>query len=90
MTRSEKGVSLFERGGRVTHLSPTARRVYDVSGAGDTTAAVYTLALLAEASPPEAAYVGNLAGGVAVAKVGVATVSAEELLEAGEDAEQSE
>ena len=87
MTRSEKGISLFERSGQVTHIPATARKVYDVSGAGDTTAAVYMLALLAEASPREAAYVGNLAGGVVVGKVGVATASVAELLEVGEDKE---
>ena len=84
MTRSEKGISLFERTGRVTHIPAVAREgeVFDVSGAGDTTAAVYTLALLSGASHPEAACIGNLAGGVAVGKVGVAAVYAEELLEA--------
>ena len=85
MTRSEKGISLFERGGEVTHIPAMAREVYDVSGAGDTTSAIYTLSLLAGASHQEAAYLGNLAGGVVVGKVGVATASVEELLRAGED-----
>lgn len=85
MTRSEKGVSLFERNGQAVHIPSTAREVHDVSGAGDTTAAVYTLALLAEASHREAAYVGNLAGGVVVGKVGVVPVFVEELLRAGKD-----
>ena len=84
MTRSEKGVSLLERNGQVVHIPAMAQEVFDVSGAGDTTAAVYTLALMAGASPPEAAYVGNLSGGVVCGKVGVATVSTGELLEAGD------
>ena len=82
MTRSEKGVSLFETGGRVAHFRATARRISDVSGAGDTTAAVYTLALAGGASETEAAFVGNLAGGIVVGKAGVAAVSAQELLQA--------
>ena len=83
MTRSEKGVSLFERGGQATHIPALEHEVFDVSGAGDTAAAVYTLALLAGASHPEAATIGNLAGGVVVGKVGVATASVEEIMEAG-------
>jgi len=82
MTRSEKGVALFEQDGKVTHIPATARDVFDVSGAGDTTAAVYTLALLSDASPAESAYIGNLAGGIVVGKVGVDTVSIEEIVEA--------
>jgi len=82
MTRSEKGVALFEKDGQVTHIPATARDVFDVSGAGDTTAAVYTLSLLSGASPAESAYIGNLAGGIVVGKVGVDTVSAEEITEA--------
>jgi len=80
MTRSEKGVALFEPDGRVTEIPATAREVFDVSGAGDSTAAVYTLAILSGATPAEAAYVGNLAGGIVVGKVGVDTVSREELI----------
>ena len=80
MTRSEKGVALFELDDRVTHIPTTARDVFDVSGAGDTTAAVYTLALISGASPAEAAYIGNLAGGIVVGKVGVETVSVKELI----------
>jgi len=83
MTRSEKGVSLFEANGNVTHIPATARDVFDVSGAGDTTAAVYTLSLLSGATPAEAAYIGNLAGGIVVGKVGVDTVSIDELIQAG-------
>ncbi|MDA0711356.1 MAG: D-glycero-beta-D-manno-heptose-7-phosphate kinase [bacterium] len=82
MTRSEKGVALFEANGKVTHIPATARDVFDVSGAGDSTAAVYTLALLSGASPAESAYIGNLAGGIVVGKVGVDTVSIKEIKEA--------
>lgn len=84
MTRSEKGVSLFERGGRVAHFRATARTIVDVSGAGDTTAAVYTLALTGGASETEAAFAGNLAGGIVVGKAGVAAASERELLRAAD------
>ena len=82
MTRSEKGVALFEPNGKCAQIPATALEVFDVSGAGDTAAAVYTLALVSGASPAEAAELGNLAGGISVGKVGVATVTQEELLEA--------
>lgn len=82
ITRSEKGVALFEPDGKCTQIPATAREVFDVSGAGDTTAAVYTLALVSGATPAEAAHIGNLAGGISVGKVGVASVTKDELLEA--------
>lgn len=89
MTRSEKGVALFETHNKVTHIPATARDVFDVSGAGDSTAAVYTLALLSGASPAEAAYIGNLAGGIVVAKVGVDTVSIDEIIDANQIAQDT-
>lgn len=81
ITRSEKGVSLLEQNGQVTHIPAMAKEVFDVSGAGDTTAAIYTLALISGASFQEAAYIGNLGGGIVCGKIGVATVSIKELLE---------
>jgi rfaE bifunctional protein kinase chain/domain len=83
MTRGEKGISLFETGTKVTHIQAVSREVFDVSGAGDTTAAMFALALTCGASYTESAEIGNLAGGIVVGKVGVATVSLEELRIAG-------
>jgi bifunctional ADP-heptose synthase (sugar kinase/adenylyltransferase) len=54
----------------------------DVTGAGDTVLAAYTLALASGASPLEAAHLANIAGGLVVMKRGTATVSRAELLEA--------
>jgi D-glycero-beta-D-manno-heptose-7-phosphate kinase len=54
----------------------------DVTGAGDTVLAAYTLALACGASPLEAAHIANIAGGLVVMKRGTATVSCTELLEA--------
>ena len=52
----------------------------DVTGAGDTVLAAYTLALASGASYLEAAHIANIAGGLAVMKRGTATVTLQELL----------
>ena len=81
MTRGREGMALYTHGSAPLHL-PAQRRegVVDPTGAGDTVAAVFTLALAAGGSSREAAVLANLAAGVVVAKVGTATVSADELL----------
>ncbi len=83
MTRGREGMSLYTRDDSPQHL-PAQRRsgVADPTGAGDTVAAVFTLALAAEGSYCEAAILANLAAGAVVAKVGTATVSSAELLAA--------
>lgn len=82
ITLGEDGMALFFKDGRKPVKIPTiAREVFDVSGAGDTVIAVFTLARAAGASFPEAAVLANTAGGVVVEKVGVATCSAEELIQ---------
>ena len=80
ITRGEHGMSLFEAGGKVTHLPTFAREVYDVTGAGDTAVATLSLALACGATFVEAACLANHAAGVVVGKVGTATVSRQELL----------
>ncbi len=80
ITLGEDGMCLFSRGGRKPLKIPTvAREVFDVSGAGDTVIAAFTLARAAGASFPEAAMLANAAAGVVVGKIGVATCSPEEL-----------
>ena len=85
ITRGEKGMSLFERGGAVHHI-PVADKseVFDVSGAGDTCVAAFILALTAEINPVLAARIANVAAGVAVRKLGTSTVNFEELRRAFE------
>ena len=78
VTRSEKGLSLLDED-RVTHIPTYAREVYDVSGAGDTVAAVMGAALAAGLKPSTAAHLANLAAGVVVAKLGTYAISAAEL-----------
>lgn len=74
ITRGEEGMSLFLNGGLHLHIPTVAKQVYDVTGAGDTVISVFTLGLLAGASPKEAAIMANLAAGVVVGEVGTATV----------------
>lgn len=79
LTRSEHGMTLFEAGRPPCTIPTVAREVYDVSGAGDTVIATLTLALTAGGTLLQAAALANYAAGIEVEKLGVATVSAEEL-----------
>lgn len=80
ITLGELGMLLCERGKQPFHIPTVAQEVFDVSGAGDTVIATFTLAIAAGASPVEAAILSNHAAGIVVGKVGTATVSSEELL----------
>jgi D-beta-D-heptose 7-phosphate kinase/D-beta-D-heptose 1-phosphate adenosyltransferase len=82
VTRAAKGISVAERGRLVRHFHATPRDVFDASGAGDTTLAALGLALAAGAAIDEAVAFAQLAAGVAVGKVGTATVTPDELIEA--------
>jgi len=82
VTRSERGMSVVERGRAPVHLGAEAREVFDVSGAGDTVLAVLALALATGASLTEAAMLANAAAGIVVAKAGTAVVHADELARA--------
>lgn len=79
ITLSEEGVLLLEKGAAPYHTPTRAQQVYDVSGAGDTSIAVFTLALAAGATGPEATDLANHAAGVVVGKLGTATLTLEEL-----------
>jgi len=79
ITRSEKGMLLLERDGEPVFLSTQAREVYDVTGAGDTVIATLAAAMATGESLPEAAALANLAAGLVVRKIGVATVTPTEL-----------
>src|SRR5438309_1730648 len=80
ITLGDQGMLLCQRGQKPYHIPTAAREVFDVSGAGDTVIASFTLAIAAGASPVEAAIFSNHAAGVVVGKIGTATVSPEELL----------
>ena len=79
ITRGEHGMSLFERGGRITHIPTVAQDVFDVTGAGDTVISALTLAMAAGASAGDAARLSNFAAGIVVGVVGTATVTPKEL-----------
>ena len=78
-TRSECGVTLVEPE-QTEHIPTKSQEVFDVSGAGDTVIAVFTLGIAGGLSAAEAAYLANLAASVVVAKLGTYAVSKEELL----------
>ncbi|HLX70825.1 MAG TPA: D-glycero-beta-D-manno-heptose-7-phosphate kinase [Verrucomicrobiae bacterium] len=80
ITLGELGMLLCQRDQRPFHIPTVAREVYDVSGAGDTVIATFTLAIAAGASPMEAAIISNHAAGIVVGKIGTATVAPDELI----------
>jgi rfaE bifunctional protein kinase chain/domain len=83
VTRGSDGMALFERGKPPVHIAIHGTdEVADVTGAGDTVIATFTLALASGATPAEAARLANYAGGIVVMKHATATVSAEELVAA--------
>ncbi len=81
ITLGEQGMMLFDGPGESHHIATKARQVFDVSGAGDTAIALFTLALCCEASAREAAEIANHASAVVVGKLGTATVSRDELMD---------
>ncbi len=80
VTLGADGMSLFEPDTGPTHI-PVANKseVFDVTGAGDTVVAAFTLARLSGGSYLEAAHLANVAGGVSVRHAGAKPVSAKEL-----------
>lgn len=74
LTLGERGMSLFERDGATTHVPTAARKVADVSGAGDTVISTLTMALAAGASIKEASTLANFAGGVVCGEVGIVPI----------------
>lgn len=80
ITLGDQGMLLCQRGRPSHHIPTMAQEVFDVSGAGDTVIAAFTLAITAGASPLEAAVFSNHAAGVVVGKVGTATVTPDEVL----------
>lgn len=87
VTLGEHGMMLFESGKKPHHIPTKARQVFDVSGAGDTAIALFTLSLTGGANAVEAAEIANHASAVVVAKLGTATVSRSELMTSFRDDE---
>jgi D-glycero-beta-D-manno-heptose-7-phosphate kinase len=80
ITLGEQGMMLFQKKEKPHYIPTKAREVFDVSGAGDTAIALFTLGLACGASPTEAAEIANHASAVVVSKLGTATVTREELI----------
>jgi len=79
LTRSERGMLLVEQNGKITDLQTEAKEIFDVSGAGDTVIATFSLALASGLTPPQAMCLANIAAGIVVSKVGTATVTLGEI-----------
>jgi D-beta-D-heptose 7-phosphate kinase/D-beta-D-heptose 1-phosphate adenosyltransferase len=75
ITRGGKGMTIFDSAGKVTHIPTFARDVYDVTGAGDTVIAAFTLYHSAGAGLRDAAIFANHAAGAVVGEVGTAVVT---------------
>ena len=82
ITLGEHGMWLFDGDQEPYHTAARAKEVFDVSGAGDTAIALFTLALASGANAREAAEIANLASGVVVGKLGTATLTPADLLSA--------
>ena len=79
ITQGKDGMSLFEDSGEISHIPTVARKVYDVTGAGDTVISTFCLALASGLDLKSAAFISNFAAGIVVGEVGTSTVKAEEL-----------
>jgi len=90
LTLGPRGIAFFNRdGGEPFVMAAEAQEVFDVSGAGDTVAAVFSLARAAGCDPPVAVALANRAAAVVVGKRGTATVSPDELLAAEKKQDRS-
>jgi len=90
ITRGKDGMALFEQGRKTVHIPVYGPdEVADVTGAGDTVIATFTLALAAGADFGDAARLANLAGGIVVMKYGTRPVLLDELAKAVEEANET-
>jgi bifunctional ADP-heptose synthase (sugar kinase/adenylyltransferase) len=81
ITCGSDGMVVIEHGGKYTHIPVFNKsKVFDVTGAGDTVTALYSLALAIGAEPVYAAVIGNIAAGIVVKQYGCATTTIEEIL----------
>ncbi len=85
ITQGAKGMTLLQKGERIIHLKASARKVFDVTGAGDTVIATLAVALGSGLDIVESARLANLAAGLVVEQVGTTAVSSQLLENAGEE-----
>ncbi len=79
LTLGDEGIAVFEKGKPEKRMPTKARKVADVSGAGDTVISTLTLSLAAGADILEASYLANYAGGIVCGEVGIVPVNKEKL-----------
>lgn len=79
VTQGKDGMTLFEKDGEPCHIPTIARKVFDVSGAGDTVIGALCLGLASGMDPKSAAIISNFAAGIVVGEVGTSVVTAEDL-----------
>jgi len=80
VTRSEKGMSLFNRNGEQINSPATALEVYDVSGAGDTVISLMALASVSDFTDKQRLELANTVAGIVVGKLGTAVASIDEVI----------
>ena len=85
ITQGEQGMTLYSKAGETVNFPALARKVYDVTGAGDTVIATLAVALGAGCDLPEAANLANIAAGLVVEKVGTTAIELEQLRHAAEN-----
>lgn len=79
ITQGENGMTLFRKNEQSFHLDALARKVYDVTGAGDTVIAVLGVAIAAGANLQEAAQIANISAGIVVEEIGTTSITLEKL-----------
>lgn len=81
LTLGDKGLTLFEKGKSEIKIPTKARKVADVSGAGDTVISTLTLALSCGATIEESAYIANYAAGIVCGEIGIVPIEKENFLQ---------
>jgi len=82
LTLGSEGIAVFEKNKTEKRLATKARKVADVSGAGDTVISTLTMALVAGADIMDASYLANYAAGIVCGEVGIVPIEIEKLIEA--------
>ena len=77
ITQGKDGMTLFEQDGEITHIPTVAKKVFDVTGAGDTVISAISLGLAVGMDLKAAAYVANIAAGIVVGEVGTSAAKAD-------------
>jgi D-glycero-beta-D-manno-heptose-7-phosphate kinase len=80
ITRGEKGMALFNANGEVDYFPTVAKKVFDVTGAGDTVISAFVAAIAAGATLKEATVISNCAAGIVVGEIGTATATVQQLV----------